>query len=172
MVPDAFNLTLIIWLCLLFIFFQIYKIVRLNKTMRKKRSAPSITISNSKVYFDSENNLRSAVDDTRVNMAKHTKSEDTATSAQKILVNGKTERRQSQRQKLKTIVDFVIQGKLFKETSKNLSNTGMFIVARKPGRYDINEPMTLTFQISEGQHNKHRGRIVRKTSRGIGVDFA
>ncbi len=169
MAPDAFYLNLIVWLGLLFIFFQIYKIVRLNKTMKKKRSAPSITISNSKVFFDSESNLKSAVDDTQVDTAGFA---ETAKPGQEILANGKTERRQSQRRTLKTIVDFVIQGKLFKEPSKDLSDTGMFIVAKKPVRYHTNEPVTLTFQIPEGDHYKHRGRIVRKTNRGIGVLFS
>lgn len=81
------------------------------------------------------------------------------------------EKRKYPRKEFECFVDFVKEGRLFKESSKNLSYSGVFLKSNKPDKYNIDDSLMLTFQISNGQPQKHKGRVVRKKNNGIGVQF-
>lgn len=131
----------------------------------KKRKPRFITITNSKVYFAGRKmgslkaktpNGKPAGDLVKSNLAKAVHDD----------------RRSAQREKLTTPVDFVKQGRLFKEISADFSSTGMFLMTRKPDLFNVNDTLTLTFQTPDGSPHKTRGNIVRKAQKGFGIQFA
>ena len=81
------------------------------------------------------------------------------------------EKRNHTRHCIQTLVDFVLNGRLFKEVSANYSASGIFLKSFSPNRYQVNEFLTLTFQPAGGAPQKHWGKIVRKSDDGIGVEF-
>lgn len=81
------------------------------------------------------------------------------------------DRRGATRIPFRSFVDFVLGGALHKETSQNLSKGGIFLSSTTPEKYKVDEKITLAFQLSDGQPQKHAGKIVRKTSEGMGIEF-
>ena len=81
------------------------------------------------------------------------------------------EKRKYPRKPYKTNVEFIGKGTLFKETSRDISYSGIFLKSKMPDKYKLDEIIMLTFQTSKGAPQKRNGRVVRKTSRGIGIHF-
>ena len=81
------------------------------------------------------------------------------------------ERRGYPRKAFVSSVEFIKKGVLFKEMSKDLSYSGMFVKSKKPERYRIGDPLLITFQTEKGHPQKHHGQIVRKETAGIGIRF-
>ncbi len=84
---------------------------------------------------------------------------------------GINERRINPRKEFKTFVEFIKEGRLFKETSRDLSYSGIFLESKAPNQYNINDSIILTFQTLKGRPQKQKGKIVRKDSNGIGIKF-
>ena len=68
-----------------------------------------------------------------------------------------------------TIVDFVVEGHLYRGFTKNWSRDGVFI--RTAGRFSEGQNILTTFVYPKIGSDKKTGKIVRYTSRGIGVKF-
>jgi len=81
-------------------------------------------------------------------------------------------RRNSPRTIFKNTVEVVLQGRLFKEISENVSETGIFLKSKHPEKYTIFEDLTLSFQLADSRPAKYYGTVVRKTDDGIGVLFS
>lgn len=81
------------------------------------------------------------------------------------------ERRKHLRKDFQTFVEFIKEGRLFKETSRDLSYSGIFLKSKTPDQYNINDFIMLTFQTSKSRPQKHNGQVVRKDSNGIGIKF-
>ena len=81
------------------------------------------------------------------------------------------ERRGYPRKEFVSSVEFIKKGVLFKEMSKDLSYSGMFVRSNKPERYSIGDLLLVTFQTAKGRPQKYRGQIVRKETAGIGIRF-
>lgn len=84
---------------------------------------------------------------------------------------GLREMRKYQRVEFESFVEFIKEGKLFKETSKNLSYTGMFIKSKSPEKYKVDDSILITFQYPKGHPQKREGKIIRVEKKGIGVRF-
>lgn len=81
-------------------------------------------------------------------------------------------RRHSPRTDFKSIVDLVSGGRLYKEMSENISDTGIFLKSKQPGNYNIFDTVTLSFQLPDSSPVKYAGTVVRKTEDGLGVLFS
>jgi hypothetical protein len=81
------------------------------------------------------------------------------------------ESRKYPRKEFQTVVEFIKEGKLFKETTRDLSYSGIFLKSKTPDQYSIDDIFILTFQISNNRPQKHTGQVVRKESNGIGIKF-
>lgn len=81
------------------------------------------------------------------------------------------DKRMHAREPLETRVDFVREGTLFKEDSKDVSFSGIFLKSKAPEKYHTNDFLTIAFQASDGSPQKHSGVVVRKSDTGIGVKF-
>lgn len=81
------------------------------------------------------------------------------------------ERRKNLRKDFQAFVEFIKEGRLFKETSRDLSYSGIFLKSKTPDQYNINDFIILTFQISKSRPQKYNGQVVRKDSNGIGIKF-
>ncbi len=81
------------------------------------------------------------------------------------------ENRRFPRRDFACIVEFIKKGKLYKETSRDLSFSGIYLNSKTPEKYDIKKIILLTFQMPDGQPQKRKGKIVRKDKTGIGVHF-
>lgn len=81
------------------------------------------------------------------------------------------EKRKHPRQKIKAMVDFVINGRLFKENAIDYSRSGIFLKSFHPDQYQKDQFLTLTFQMINDRPRKHWGKIVRTNDNGFGVKF-
>ncbi|WDP89321.1 MAG: PilZ domain-containing protein [Desulfobacter sp.] len=81
------------------------------------------------------------------------------------------EKRKFPRYNVESQVEFIKNGKLFKETSKDLSYTGIFLNSKMPDRYKVGDKVMLTFQLPKEGPKKRNGFIVRKNNSGIGIHF-
>ncbi len=82
--------------------------------------------------------------------------------------NGK---RKYSRKGFHTLVEIIKEGRLFKETSRDLSYSGIFLKSKIPDQYSIDDIIMLSFQTSKNDPQKYRGQVVRKDSDGIGIKF-
>lgn len=83
----------------------------------------------------------------------------------------KPKRRRYPRKNHKCFVEFIKEGRLFKETSKDISHSGMYLMSKSPEKYTVNDLLMLSFQSPEGVPQKRHGKIVRKDGNGFGVHF-
>lgn len=81
------------------------------------------------------------------------------------------ERRTYPRTAFQCYVEFIKEGRLFKETSRDLSFSGIYLKTQSPEKYRKNDLILLSFQTPDGNPQKRSGRIVRKKSDGFGVHF-
>lgn len=81
------------------------------------------------------------------------------------------EKRNNPRYNFEQNIEFVQGGKLFKEVSKDLSHTGIFLKTTAPDSYDTGTEVILTFRTPNEGPQKRTGRIVRKDKNGIGIHF-
>lgn len=81
------------------------------------------------------------------------------------------EKRMHYRNDYITYVELINNGKLFKETSKNLSVSGIYLKSNRLDRYDIGDVITMIFIDLEGWPKKYSGLVMRKTDEGIGIKF-
>ncbi|MFA5902672.1 MAG: PilZ domain-containing protein [Desulfobacula sp.] len=70
-----------------------------------------------------------------------------------------------------TYVELNSNGELLKETSKNLSVSGIYLKSSRSDRYNIGDVIIITFIDLESQPRKYSGLVVRKTDKGIGIKF-
>ncbi len=161
---------------LLFVFFLAFLIPRLirrrQQTENKEVNAPGIiTIKAGKVFFGENASV----------IVTDSVEKDTGTSVKDIALvqTSKTginpveisEKRRYQRKNVRTMVDFVKDGRLYKEISKDLSQSGIFLKTRVPNMYKLDDYFTLSFQYSNGEPYKNQGRVVRKNAKGVGIQF-
>ena len=81
------------------------------------------------------------------------------------------ERRRQPRNEFHGFVDFINKGALYKEQARDLSYSGIFIHSKTPEKYKKNDVIVMTFQSNETGPQRRKGRIVRITHTGIGVNF-
>jgi hypothetical protein len=81
------------------------------------------------------------------------------------------EKRKKSRKGLQTSVEFIKGSVLFKEISRDISYSGIFLKSKTPDKFNINDLITLTFQTSKSHPQKFNGKVVRKDKSGIGVKF-
>ena len=80
------------------------------------------------------------------------------------------DRRRSPRVDYTKPVDLLLDGRLIKETSSNISDTGIFIASRRPDKYEVHDKLTISF-ISDSKPVKRIGWVVRKAHNGVGVVY-
>lgn len=173
METEIYFLTFIAVLCLLIFFVLSIRVFRETMFNFGKQDEPRfISISGSKVFLsqDVEPYAVEMPDQTHTNGVSHQKQ--VVRKEDASMETNKSERRNAQRRHLKSIVDFVKDGRLFKEVSRDFSRTGLFITSRQPERHQVDDHITLTFQAPGGEPRKHEGRIVRLNKRGFGVAFS
>ncbi|MCG8689187.1 MAG: PilZ domain-containing protein [Desulfobacterales bacterium] len=90
----------------------------------------------------------------------------------KISTNKNKEKRRFPRYDFESQVEFIKDGKLFKETSRDLSHTGLFLKTMMPDKYSVSDKVMLTFHHPNQGPQKRNGYIVRKARNGIGIHFA
>lgn len=66
-------------------------------------------------------------------------------------------------------VDLVLNGRLHKEMTSDISDTGIFLKSRHPEKYNVHDKLIIAFQGPDSKPVKHIGRVARKTDEGIGV---
>ncbi|NWH05309.1 PilZ domain-containing protein [Desulfobacter latus] len=81
------------------------------------------------------------------------------------------ERRRYPRNEFHDFVEFINKGALYKEKARDLSYSGIFIQSKTPEKYKKNDVIVMTFQTDESGPQRRKGRIVRTTHAGIGVNF-
>ena len=81
------------------------------------------------------------------------------------------ERRNSPRVKYTEPVDLFLNGRLYKETSSNVSDSGIFVKCSRPDVYQVHDKLTLTFIAPGSKPVKRVGWVVRKAHKGIGVAY-
>lgn len=79
--------------------------------------------------------------------------------------------RNSPRVDYKSPVDLILNGRLYKEVSVNINETGVFIKSNRLEDYKLFDKLLLSFQTEDLKPVKRMGRIVRKTNEGIGVVY-
>ncbi len=80
------------------------------------------------------------------------------------------ERRRHTRKSFITVVDFVSQGRVYREFVQNISGSGVYIQAS--GSFSVGQEVVLTFSFRDAQkHARITGRIARVADTGIGVEF-
>lgn len=82
-----------------------------------------------------------------------------------------TERRRYPRTEFRGFIDFISKGVLYKEQTRDLSYSGIFIKSRTPEKYKKNDFIIMTFETDETGPHRRNGRIVRISHAGIGVNF-
>lgn len=100
-----------------------------------------------------------------MNYLEHLKPNDSTTD------EGENEKREYTRIRYEYFVEFIKEGVLYKEASKDISYSGMFIKSKTPEHYSVNDLILITFQYPKGNPQRRNGRIVRNTREGIGVKF-
>ena len=79
-------------------------------------------------------------------------------------------KRQYPRKPLSTFVDFVSEGRSYREFTRNISEGGVYIETSTP--FSIGKEILMTFSFpNSSNHLKLTGRIVRVEDSGIGVQF-
>lgn len=81
------------------------------------------------------------------------------------------EMRRAPRYNLDCEVDFIMDGRLFKETSKDISHSGIFLKSKSPKKYNLGKKVMLAFQLPNEGHHKCKGYIVREGKNGVGIQF-
>lgn len=67
-------------------------------------------------------------------------------------------------------VNYAAEGQIFKDVTKNISSSGLFIQTKMP--FMIGQKITMAFQLpKQRKHIKAVGEIVRTNAQGIGVKF-
>ena len=80
------------------------------------------------------------------------------------------ERRLHPRKSFITVVDFVSQGRAYREFIQNISGSGVYIQTSES--FSVGKEVVLTFSFRDAQkHVKIAGRIARVADTGIGVEF-
>ncbi len=88
----------------------------------------------------------------------------------KLESNQSMERRRHPRKSFSTFVDYVYQGRTYKDFIQNISESGMFIYPPTP--FSREQDITMTFSCPTSQkHIWTTGRILRFDNKGIGVEF-
>ena len=82
------------------------------------------------------------------------------------------DRRNSERISFMGQVDLVLGGKLYKEESDNISDTGIFLKSKHPENYHVFDNLTLSFQPPDAKPVKHSATVIRKVDAGIGILFS
>jgi Tfp pilus assembly protein PilZ len=80
------------------------------------------------------------------------------------------EKRKEPRMRCSAPIEYTIGDQTYKNLSRDISPTGLFIETW--GSFAIGEGLSLTLPLSSPpQHIKVNGRIVRTTQQGIGIQF-
>lgn len=173
---EIIYLFLILFLSLILIFFQAMKSYRkVNPaTQNDMTKNIHIIIKESTVYMD-KNGFCEIRQEKIINpefgsefTVMPDRSPDNAENSSKA--NSMDKRKQA-RKSIQAFVDFVKEGKLFKETSRDISQSGIFLNSAASSRYNVGDFLTLAFQTANSKPQKHDGTVVRKTDDGIGINF-
>ena len=78
------------------------------------------------------------------------------------------EKRRHPRKPVSTFVDFVVEGRGYREFTRDISEAGVFIETSMP--FSVGKKVVITFSGSS-KPLKATGRIARVEGRGIGVEF-
>ncbi|WP_020587980.1 PilZ domain-containing protein [Desulfobacter curvatus] len=89
-------------------------------------------------------------------------------TSQKVYQNS-SDWRNSKRLDCEVPVDIFFKGKLYRGTSVNISETGIFIKSIPLDDFKIFDKLTITFQRPDLKPVKEVGRVARKTNEGIGI---
>ena len=81
------------------------------------------------------------------------------------------EKRRHERKKTRVPVEVVTNGKLSKETAKDVSFSGIYIRNTLFHKYEINQQIVLAFESKQGDAYTVEGTIVRKDEFGAGIQF-
>ena len=92
------------------------------------------------------------------------------TTENKLYVD-KDGNRRAPRTKIKRFVDYVINGKLCRGISDNLSATGIFLKSKYIDHCHLNDRLVLAFQMPDNTPFKYNGQVVRITDEGIGIQY-
>lgn len=76
-------------------------------------------------------------------------------------------KRECERRTDSQIVDFVVEGHLYRGFTENMSRDGVFI--RTVGHFSEGQDISMTFESPKFDGEKKAGKIVRDSARGIGV---
>jgi Tfp pilus assembly protein PilZ len=76
-------------------------------------------------------------------------------------------KREFERRTDSQIVDFVVEGRLYRGFTENMSRDGVFI--RTAGRFSEGQDISMTIESPKFDGEKRSGKIVRSSPRGIGV---
>ncbi|MCG8640204.1 MAG: PilZ domain-containing protein [Desulfobacterales bacterium] len=82
-----------------------------------------------------------------------------------------TEKRRHKREKTRVPVEVVTGGRLYKETAKDVSFSGIYIRNTLFHKYEINQQIVLAFESKQGEAHTVEGTIVRKDEFGAGIQF-
>lgn len=159
MTPLNIILTLIISLISVFLCVQLLKFYR-----RLKRAWDNATVKN--IYVTTDN---SSVDEDEDDFPKVRIA--TESGAPRPEDSKEPGRRRYPRTKFQSFVDFINEGTLYKEQTRDLSYSGIFIQSRTPEKYKKNAFIIMTFQTDEAGPQRRKGWIVRIDHTGIGVNF-
>lgn len=157
MTPLNIILTLIISLISVFLCVQLLKLYR-----RLKRAWDNATVKN--IYVTTDNSSVDEDDFPEVRIA-------TESGAPRSEDSKEPGRRRYPRSEFQGFVDFIDKGTLYKEQTRDLSYSGIFIQSRTPEKYKKNAFIVMTFQTDEAGPQRREGRIVRIDHTGIGVNF-
>lgn len=133
----------------------------------RPQKTPHITIHTDKLYMG-ESGIPETLEKTIIPGQVFDK---TASQPDHSIQKKTGDKRGYPRKKINAVVDFVINGKLFKENAVDYSRSGIFLKSFHPASYAPDDLLTLTFQTINGKPHKHMGKIVRKSSQGVGVQF-
>jgi len=79
-------------------------------------------------------------------------------------------KRKHARKKFVAVVDYVAEGRTYKDFIQDIGQGGVFIKTRVP--FALGQDISLTFTLPGNKHHiKIMGRVVRTTADGIGVEF-
>lgn len=157
MTPLNIILTLIISLISVFLCVQLLKLYG-----RFKRAWDNATVKN--IYVTTDNNSVDEDDFPEVRIA-------TESGAPRPEDSKEPGRRRYPRTEFQSFVDFINEGTLYKEQTRDLSYSGIFIQSKTPEKYKKDAFIVMTFQTDEAGPQRRKGRIVRIDHTGIGVNF-
>ena len=161
--------TLFIVFCavLIYVVLGLFKRVQESSTGLKAKDIYVISYDDDKDEFETEFSYKSKQ---ALKLMKESKTQQKETKQADTAKTSK-EKREHPRTDFQSYVEFIKKGKLYKEASRDLSYSGIFLKTKTPENYAVNDSIMITFQNAEGRPQKRKGKIVRKDEEGIGIQF-